>query len=162
MKNSISKKLTLWLLIFSVIFTFSACELGEEEEDEKDSTSLKIKSVTPADEGTISQGDTVTAQLKYSIKNFDKNKTYAAVIWIKKTQGYGSYGYGLADITSSEGTVQHSYTVNNEFDSDAYLKPFKVKYSINIADNSTSFFSADYNWDTSLIVLSDEITLNVQ
>jgi hypothetical protein len=47
-----------------------------------------------------------------------------------------------------------------EWEEAIYAKPFKVKYSIHVCNDINDYKSLSFNWETSCLNTTNEITLN--
>ncbi len=160
---TLKKKLNIFLVclfVAPIIIFASGCDDSGNTEENPSQNSLEIASVTPADNALIAQNDTITAQLAYSIKDMDSNKKYIIKIWFKRDDGYSCEEDGIVNITQNQGTVEHSYTLDKEYEMEKYLKPFKIKYGLHGYDKNIDISEID--WDATGLVVSDEITYNIE
>lgn len=106
------KKFILFIISFSLI-TFVSCF----DDDEADSNVVLVKSLSPEAEATLSYGDTLTAEIHYNIKDFNKDAQYTLRLFFQTQQGE-LYSSSVGDemiLTSSSGSVTYTVVLEDFF-----------------------------------------------
>ncbi len=156
-------KKSIAVVLFFSIFVSSLVSCEDEKKSDSDNndlviqTSLSIQSTDPADNGNISQGDTITAQLNYSIANFDSTKQYFATIWFERddTQ-YQRETSCTFVVNSSTGTLELQYVLGDEATKLDYKNPLEVLFALYVCDDIASV-----DWENDCIAITEEFVLNV-
>jgi hypothetical protein len=153
------------LVVALLSLNIFSCQSDSDDEG-SEQNSFSLVSISPTANSTVDASTTLTAEIEYSIADFDTTKTYAVFIWFKRTDTGSKFNdttNGVEPITSASGSVTHVYPISVDL-ADPYIKqPLELMYALHsYSPSGPQPGDVGFDFDGSYITSTTIVTYQVK